>query len=77
MFIATTTKCIPVVLHRCLILSHLDQDILAESGEGVLEAVKGDVVALADGATHSVTHLIGALPFTLLTHTVGNTPVLV
>lgn len=55
--------------HRSgLSISHLDQDILAEAGEGVLEAVKGDVMALPNSAAHTITQLLSAAPLSVLAH---------
>ena len=48
---------------------YLCEDILAWSGESVLQSIIGDVMGLPYRATHSITHILGAVPTSPPTHT--------
>lgn len=50
-------------------VSYLDQDILAKAREGVLQAIKSDVMPLPNSAAHTITKLLCALPFSVFAHT--------
>lgn len=56
-----------------LSLSHLDKDVLAETREEILEAVKADVMSLPYCAAHTVAQFLCAAPLPVLTHAVNNT----
>lgn len=51
-----------------LLITYLHQDILAEAGKGIFEAIKTDVMRLPYSAAHTVAHLFCAVPFPVLTH---------
>lgn len=53
-------------------MTYLDQDILAETWEGILESIKADVMSLPDSAAHSIAHLLRAAPLPVLAHTARN-----
>lgn len=54
-----------------LSVSYLDQNILAEAGEGIFQAIKTDVMPLPHSVTHAIAHLLCAAPLPVLTHTVN------
>lgn len=67
----TTTAQSILELFLYLSVSYLDQDILAETREGIFEAIKTDEMPLSNSAAHTIAHLLCAAPFPVFTDAVN------